>query len=114
MWIAVAMAAIVHALRVEAAKLAFGNYKLAEEVRGGAITLQSVERYAPLVQWFTQGPGAGKNRVIVSHGNPFYATAGAPYLAEGEAAIVKPLGKDFEVIARVPWDGWGAVSAKHP
>jgi phosphohistidine phosphatase SixA len=99
---------------VEVAKLAFGDYKLAEEVRGGAITQQPVERYAPLVEWFRQGPGAGRNRVIVSHGNPFYATAGAPYLAEGEAAVVKPLGKDFEVIARVRWDGWGMSSNANP
>jgi phosphohistidine phosphatase SixA len=99
---------------VEVAQLAFGKYQLAEEVRGGAITLQPVERYAPLVQWFKQGPGAGRNRVIVSHGNPFYATAGAPYLAEGEAAVVRSLGKDFEVIARVRWDEWTGISTKHP
>ena len=99
---------------VEVAKLAFGDYKLAEEVRGGAVTQQPVERYAPLVEWFRQGPGKGRNRVIVSHGNPFYATAGAPYLAEGEAAVVKPLGKDFEVIARVRWDGWAALVDYQP
>ena len=99
---------------VEVAKLAFGGYKLAEEVRGGAVTVQPVERYAPLVAWFKQGPGKGRNRVIVSHGNPFYATAGAPYLAEGEAAVVRPLGKDFEVIARVRWDGWGASPGEKP
>ncbi len=99
---------------VEAAKLAFGTYKLAEEVLGGAITKHPVERYAPLVTWFKQGPGVGRNRVIVSHGNPFYATAGTPYLAEGEAAVVKPLGKDFEVIARVAWNGWGALSTLFP
>jgi len=39
--------------------------------------------------------------VISSHGNPFYATAGAPYLAEGEAAVIKPLEKDFKIVARV-------------
>lgn len=99
---------------VEVAKLAFGDYKLAEEVRGGAITQQPVQRYAPLMEWFKQGPGAGRNRIIVSHGNPFYATAGAPYLAEGEAAIVKPLVKDFEVIARVPWDAWGKLGPEKP
>lgn len=99
---------------VEVAKLAFGKYRLAEEVRGGAITLQPVERYDPLLKWFQQGPGAGRNRVIVSHGNPFYATAGAPYLAEGEAAVVKPLGKDFEVIARVRWDAWATLTAATP
>jgi len=47
----------------------------------------------------------GANLVIASHGNPFYATAGAPYLAEGEAAVVRPLGMDFEIVARVKHDG---------
>jgi len=37
-------------------------------------------------------------------------TAGAPYLAEGEAAMVRPLGKDFEVIARVRHDGGRALA----
>jgi hypothetical protein len=32
----------------------------------------------------------GANLVIASHGNPFYATAGANYLAEGEAVVVSP------------------------
>jgi phosphohistidine phosphatase SixA len=99
---------------VEVAKLAFGNYRLAEEVRGGAITQQAVERYAKLILWFQQGPGKDRNRVIVSHGNPFYATAGEPYLAEGETAVVKPLGKDFEVIARLRWDEWAALANKNP
>lgn len=99
---------------VEVAQLAFGQYQLAEEVRGGATTLPPVERYAPMVKWLQQGPGAGRNRIIVSHGNPFYATAGAPYLAEGESAVVKPLGKDFEVIARMRWDGWGALAITNP
>lgn len=40
-----------------------------------------------------------------SHGNPFHAVAGAPYLAEGEAAVIRPLGKDFEIVARVRDDG---------
>ena len=46
---------------------------------------------------------------IASHGNTFYAVAGTPYLAEGEAAIVRPLGKDFEIIARVRHDAWRAL-----
>ena len=95
---------------VEVAQLAFGNYKIAPEARGGVFTEKPVTRYDGLRALFDQGPGAGKNTVIVSHGNPFYATAGAPYLAEGEAAVIKPLGKDFEVIARVRWDGWGALA----
>jgi phosphohistidine phosphatase SixA len=95
---------------VEVAKLAFGNYKIAAEARGGVFTEKPETRYEGLRALFDKGPGAGKNTIIVSHGNPFYATAGAPYLAEGEAAVIKPLGKDFEVIARVRWDGWGALA----
>jgi hypothetical protein len=53
---------------------------------------------------------AGANSVIASHGNPFYATAGAPYLAEGEAAVIRPLGKDFEIVARVRHDAWRAMA----
>jgi phosphohistidine phosphatase SixA len=97
---------------VEVAKLVFGNFKLAPEARGGVFTEKPVTRYDGLRALFDKGPGAGRNTIIVSHGNPFYATAGAPYLAEGEAAIVKPLGADFEVIARVRWDGWRALAAR--
>ena len=53
----------------------------------------------------------GANLVISSHGNPFYATAGAPYLAEGEAAVVRPMGKDFEIVARIRHDDWRALQA---
>ena len=95
---------------VEVAKLAFGHYKIAPEARGGVYTETPVTRYEGLRALFDKGPGKNRNTIIVSHGNPFYANAGAPYLAEGEAAIIKPLGKDFEVIARVHWNGWGALS----
>jgi hypothetical protein len=98
---------------VETAKLAFGNFKIAPEARGGAFTEKPTERYGGLRALFDNGPtmvpGKPRNTIIVSHGNPFYATAGAPYLAEGEAAIIKPLGKDFEIIARVRWDGWSVL-----
>lgn len=97
---------------VEVAKLAFGNFKLAPEARGGVFTEKPVTRYDGLRALFDKGPGAGRNTIIVSHGNPFYATAGGPYLAEGEAAIIKPLGADFEVIARVRWDGWRTLAAR--
>jgi phosphohistidine phosphatase SixA len=94
----------------EVAKLAFGNYKIAPEARGGVFTEKPVTRYEGLRALFDKGPSRNRNTIIVSHGNPFYATAGAPYLAEGEAAVIKPLGKDFEVIARVRWDGWSALA----
>jgi hypothetical protein len=69
----------------------------------------SPDRYAGLRQLFSTPLASGENLVIASHGNPFYATAGAPYLAEGEAAVVRPLGKDFEIVARVRHDGWRSL-----
>jgi len=36
--------------------------------------------------------------------------AGAPYLVEGEAAVVRPSGLDFEIVARVRHDAWRALA----
>jgi hypothetical protein len=91
---------------METAMLAFGRAEKANEVRGGPSTPESADRYAGLRRLFSTPVKPGANLVISSHGNPFYATAGAPYLAEGEAAVVRPLGKDFEIVARVKQDAW--------
>ena len=43
----------------------------------------------------------GSNLAISSHGNPFRAVAGSPYLQEGEIAVIEPLGNgQFRVVAR--------------
>jgi hypothetical protein len=91
---------------METAMLAFGRAEKANEVRGGPATPAGPDRYAGLRQLLSTPVKLGANLVISSHGNPFYATAGAPYLAEGEAAVVRPLGKDFEIVARVKHDAW--------
>ena len=36
--------------------------------------------------------------------------AGAPYLPESEAAVVRPSGLDFEIVARVRHDAWRALA----
>ena len=95
---------------VEVAKLAFGNYKIAPEARGGIVSKEPITRYDGLRALFDKGPLNNKNTIIVSHGNPFYATAGAPYLGEGEAAVIKSLGNDFEVIARIKWNAWSTLA----
>ena len=51
----------------------------------------------------------GGNLAIASHGNPFFAVAGRPYLAEGECAVIRPLGNDFEVIARIRVEDWAEL-----
>src|SRR5215510_9831262 len=91
---------------METAMLAFGRAERESAARGGPAAPAGADRYAPLRELLTTPVKPGGNVVIASHGNPFYATAGAPYLAEGEAAVVRPLGKDFEIVARVKHDGW--------
>jgi len=94
---------------METAMLAFGRAEKANEVRGGPATPDNPDRYAGLHRLLSTAVKPGANLVISSHGNPFYATAGAPYLAEGEAAVIRPLGKDFEIVARVKHDAWRAL-----
>jgi len=91
---------------METARLAFGAPEKSSEARAGPALPGSDDRYAPLRTLLSTPVKPGTNTVIASHGNPFYATAGAPYLAEGEAAVIRPLGKDFEIMARVRHDGW--------
>lgn len=95
---------------METAKLAFGRVEAMPEARGGPARAESSERYAALRRLLGTPPKPGTNSVVVSHGNPFYALAGPPYLAEGEAAVLKPLGEaGFEVIARITIERWGAL-----
>jgi len=91
---------------LETAMLIFGRAEKANEARGGPAAADSPERYASLRKLLSTPVKPGTSLVISSHGNPFYAIAGGPYLAEGEAAIVRPLGKDFEIVARVKHDAW--------
>ena len=95
---------------METALLAFGPPEKSPEARAGPASPGNEDRYAPLRALLSTPVKPGANTVIASHGNPFYATAGAPYLAEGEAAVVRPLGKDFEIVARVRHDGWRALA----
>lgn len=95
---------------METAVLAFGRADKAPEARGGPAAPDSPDRYAPLRRILSTPAGTGANLVISSHGNPFYATAGAPYLTEGEAAVIRPLGQDFEIVARVRHNEWRALA----
>jgi phosphohistidine phosphatase SixA len=94
---------------VETAQLIFGRAEKMNEVRGGPALPAGSDRYAELRKILSMPVAGGTNLVVVSHGNPFYSVAGPPYLAEGEAAVVKPLGADFRIVARVRVDGWGTL-----
>jgi len=94
---------------METGMLIFGRAEKSDDVRGGPGTANSPERYAGLRNLLSTSPSAGTNFAIASHGNPFHAVAGPPYLAEGEAAVVRPLGTDFEIIARIRSERWSAL-----
>jgi phosphohistidine phosphatase SixA len=96
---------------METATLAFGPPEKSSEARAGPAATDT-DRYAPLRKILSTPVKPGANLVIASHGNPFHAVAGAPYLAEGEAAVIRPLGKDFEIIARVRVEGWAVLAGR--
>lgn len=96
---------------METATLAFGPPEKSSEARAGPAATDT-DRYAPLRKILSTPVKPGANLVIASHGNPFHAVAGAPYLAEGEAAVIRPLGKDFEIIARIRVEGWAVLAEK--
>ena len=97
---------------METAKLIFGRATATPAVRGGPANGVAPDRYADLRRLLSTAPPPGTNVAIVSHGNPFRAVTGESYLAEGEAAVIRPLGKDkFHIVARIAKDGWDALAA---
>jgi phosphohistidine phosphatase SixA len=91
---------------VETAQLAFGRAEKAQQVRGGPAAPAGSDRYAPLRKILITSVAKGANLAVVSHANPFYSIAGPPYLAEGEAAVIRPLGSGFEVFAKIRVEDW--------
>jgi hypothetical protein len=53
----------------------------------------------------------GTNRWLVGHGIPFAAVAGPPNLAEGEAAVLRPLVDSWVVLARLSVADWATLKA---
>jgi phosphohistidine phosphatase SixA len=92
---------------METARLAFGKARALNEVRGGPIQTGDPTRYTPLRKLLSTPVPPGENLVISSHGNPFRALVDAPYLAEGEIAVIRPGGESgFTVIGRIRLDDW--------
>ncbi len=82
------------------------------EVRGGPLRADDPARYEGLKKLLSTPVAKGSNLVISSHGNPFHAVAGPPYLAEGEIAVVQPEGNGrFSVAARIRLEDWKALPA---
>jgi histidine phosphatase superfamily protein (branch 1) len=96
----------------ETAQLIFGRATVAPAVRGGPARADSDDRYAELRKLLSTPPSRGTNLAIASHGNPFRAVTDTQYLAEGEAAVIRPLGaQGFRIVARIPKDSWDALTA---
>ncbi len=94
----------------EVAQLMFGRYERSDDVRGGPVE-DGADRYAGLKRLLSAPPQPpSANLVISSHGNPYQAVIGAPYLAEGECSIIRPLGEGrWEVLARLKADDWARL-----
>ena len=96
----------------ETAQLIFGRATVAPAVRGGPARPDSDDRYAELRKLLSTPPSRGSNLAIASHGNPFHAVTDTQYLSDGEAAVIRPLGAlGFRIVARIPKDGWDALTA---
>jgi hypothetical protein len=89
---------------METAQLMFGKVQSRNEMREA----ESGD-YPGLKQLLATPVPPGGNRWLVGHGNPFRAIAGAPHLAEGEAAVIKPNGAGWTVVARILPSEWAAL-----
>lgn len=91
----------------ESAELVFGKFTVSQAVRGGPASDDAGQRYGALRALMSTPVAKGSNLAISSHGNPFRAVAGSPYLQEGEIAVIRPLGNGrFEIVARITKDAW--------
>ena len=98
---------------LETGRLVFGTATPSLAVRGGPARPDNPDRYAELRALLATPVPRGTNLAIASHGNPFYGVAGPPYLAEGETAVVEPLGDgQFRIVARITKSDWSALGAK--
>lgn len=95
---------------VETSMLVFGKAEKTQEVRGGPVRTDDPKRYDALRKLLSTPPAPGTNNAISSHGNPFFAVFGSPYLAEGEVAAIRPGGKSgYEIAGKIKLEDWPAL-----
>ncbi|AEG91151.1 histidine phosphatase family protein [Ramlibacter tataouinensis] len=88
----------------DTARLMFGQAEPRNEIREG-----QEGDYPGLKRLLAAPVSTAGNRWVVGHGTPFRAIAGPPHLAEGEAAVLRPQGTGWAVVARVRVDEWAAL-----
>jgi phosphohistidine phosphatase SixA len=97
---------------METARLMFGRATTSAAVRGGPAN-DDGGRYRELRRILSTPVPAGTNLVVVSHGNPYHAIVGPPYLAEGEAAVIRAGGANgFTVVAHIRKDEWADLERR--
>lgn len=100
---------------METGRLMFGRAEPSTVVRGYEGTSSANADYTKLTSLLSSPPAKGGTlRMITTHGNPFRAIAGPPHLDEGEAAVLKPLGNSFAVVARIKAGDWERLAATDP
>ena len=92
---------------METARLVAGR---ATESRAaiGAMT-EGKPDYSELDRVLATVPPRGSVRLVVSHSHVFRALAGLPFLDEGEAAVLRPAGKRWVIVARLKPEDWAAL-----
>ena len=95
---------------VETAQLIYGRATPTPAVRGSSSDGAS-DRWESVRLLLRTAP-TRTNRAIASHGNPIFAVAGAPYLHEGETLVIKSIGNDFEIIARLDRTAWTRLATQ--
>lgn len=95
---------------METARLAFGEPQPTDEARGGPSRPDDPARYDALRKLLSTPPAPGRNNVISSHGNPFYAVFPPSYLAEGEMAVVQADSSGTpHIVGRIRLEDWPAL-----
>jgi phosphohistidine phosphatase SixA len=99
------------------ADLAFGRYE-----RIDALKILPSKDYTPeqnavmktgLMPFIAVSPAAGTNVIVIAHDDNLTAAGGPLLDIQGEAAVLKPDGKDgFTVVARLKPDQWLTLGAK--
>ena len=89
---------------VDTARLMLGSITPQNDIREGESS-----DYPGLKRLLARTVPLGTNRWIVGHGIPFREVAGAPHLAEGEAAVIRPEGTRWTVVARLLPHEWAQL-----